>query len=66
MDFRAPARITAASIEGTFHYDEAGAVSGLTLLNVRRTINRNGHLDLVLPIPRIIHADALRAGLGRA
>jgi uncharacterized protein YuzE len=62
------ARCAARSLEieggHAIHYNEAGAVSGLTLLSVRRTINRDSHLDLVLPLPRIIHSDALRAVLG--
>lgn len=31
------------------HYDERGNVIGLTLLNVRRSLEANGHLTLTLP-----------------
>jgi len=31
------------------HYDENGAVIGLTLLNVRHTLERDGRLTLTLP-----------------
>jgi uncharacterized protein YuzE len=31
------------------HYEESGAVIGLTLLNVRRTLERDGELTLTLP-----------------
>ncbi len=41
------------------HYDESGAVIGLTLLNVRHTLERDGGLTLTLP-PEHLAADALR------
>jgi uncharacterized protein YuzE len=43
----------------TIHYDESGAVIGLTLLNVRHTLERDGGLTLTLP-PEHLAADALR------
>ncbi len=47
------------------HYDERGAVIGLTLLNVRRTLEREGQLTLTLP-PEHLAADALRPILAAA
>jgi len=44
------------------HYDEAGAVIGLTLLNVRYTLEKDGRLVLTLP-PELLEADALQAAL---
>jgi uncharacterized protein YuzE len=41
------------------HYDEAGAVIGLTLLNVRWTLEREGALTLTLPTEHL-EAEALR------
>jgi uncharacterized protein YuzE len=41
------------------HYDESGAVIGLTLLNVRHALERDGGLTLTLP-PEHLAADALR------
>jgi len=47
------------------HYDEAGAVIGLTLLNVRRTLERDGVLDVTL-LREHLAADALRPMLDAA
>ncbi len=41
------------------HYDESGAVIGITLLNVRRTLERDGTLTFTLPAEHVA-ADALR------
>jgi uncharacterized protein YuzE len=49
----------------TIHYDENGAVIGLTLLNVRRTLDRDGALILTLP-PEHLAADALKPILAAA
>jgi uncharacterized protein YuzE len=43
----------------TIHYDENDTVIGLTLLNVRHTLERNGRLTLTLP-PEHLEADTLR------
>lgn len=37
------------------HYDDAGAVIGLTLLNVQWTLKREGELTLTLPQPAPAH-----------
>jgi len=47
------------------HYDENGAVIGLTLLNVRRMLERDGTLKLTLP-PEHLAAEALRPMLDTA
>jgi uncharacterized protein YuzE len=47
------------------HYDENGAVIGLTLLNVRRTLEREGQLTLTLP-PEHLEAEALKPILAAA
>jgi uncharacterized protein YuzE len=47
------------------HYDENGAVIGLTLLNVRQTLERDGALKLTLP-PEHLAAEALRPMLDAA
>jgi uncharacterized protein YuzE len=48
------------TVEGHgIHYDESGAVIGLTLLNVRYLLERDGSLALTLP-PEQLAADALR------
>jgi uncharacterized protein YuzE len=47
------------------HYDENGAVIGLTLLNVRRTLERDGRLTLTLP-PEHLAADTLKPVLAAA
>jgi uncharacterized protein YuzE len=47
------------------HYDENGAVIGLTLLNVRHTLERNGQLTLTLPLEHV-EADALAPLLAAA
>lgn len=41
------------------HYDESGAVIGLTLLNVRHTLEQDGSLTLTLP-PEHLAADTLQ------
>jgi uncharacterized protein YuzE len=41
------------------HYDESGAVIGITLLNVRRTLERDGTLTFTLPAEHVA-ADALQ------
>lgn len=40
------------------HYDDRGAVIGLTLLNVRRALEQDGVLTLTLP-PEHLEADEL-------
>jgi uncharacterized protein YuzE len=47
------------------HYDESGAVIGLTLLNVRQILEREGRLTLTLP-PEHLSADALKPILAAA
>ena len=47
------------------HYDESGAVIGLTLLNVRHSLERDGGLTLTLP-PEHVDADALKPMLAAA
>jgi uncharacterized protein YuzE len=47
------------------HYDEKGAVIGLTLLNVRRTLDRDGTLILTWPREHLA-ADALKPILAAA
>lgn len=44
------------------HYDESGAVIGLTLLNVRHALDKDGRLTLTLP-PEQLEADALQPAL---
>lgn len=44
------------------HYDESGAVIGLTWLNVRHTLEKDGRLILTLP-PELLEADALQPAL---
>lgn len=41
------------------HYDESGAVIGITLLNVRSTLERAGRLTLTIPTEHLA-ADALQ------
>jgi len=58
-----PAARTLETPEGhAVHYDEAGAVIGLTLLNVRWTLDRDGELILTWP-PARLAADTLDAAL---
>jgi uncharacterized protein YuzE len=47
------------------HYDETGAVIGLTLLNVRRLLERDGSLTLTLPVEHLT-ADTLQPILAAA
>lgn len=47
------------------HYDENGAVIGLTLLNVRHILERDGRVTLTLP-PEHVEADALEPVLAAA
>jgi uncharacterized protein YuzE len=47
------------------HYDGSGAVIGLTLLNVRWTLEREGTLTLTLPAEHVA-ADALQPMLAAA
>jgi len=47
------------------HYDESGAVIGITLLNVRRTLERDGQLTLSFP-PEHLAADELQPILAAA
>lgn len=47
------------------HYDESGAVIGLTLLNVRHTLEMDGHLTLTLP-PEHLEANTLQPALAAA
>jgi uncharacterized protein YuzE len=44
------------------HYDESGAVIGLTLLNVRHTLEKDGRLSLTLPVEQL-EATALQPAL---
>lgn len=44
----------------TVHYDESDSIIGLTLLNVKRTIETEGYVDLMLPIVHIVDAASLR------
>ncbi|MGH2904918.1 MAG: hypothetical protein ACRDK7_15250 [Solirubrobacteraceae bacterium] len=39
------------------HYDATGAVIGLTLLNVRRTLERDGRLTVTLPAEHLAAED---------
>jgi uncharacterized protein YuzE len=47
------------------HYDEIGVVIGLTLLNVRHTLEQDGRLTLTLPSEHL-EADALKPILAAA
>jgi uncharacterized protein YuzE len=47
------------------HYDETGAVIGMTLLGVRHTLEREGVLTLTLP-PEHLAAEALQPILAAA
>ena len=42
------------------HYDESDSIIGLTLLNVRRMIETEGHVDLMLPVVHLVDAASLR------
>lgn len=42
------------------HYDESDSIIGLTLLNVRRTIEAEGYVDLMLPVVHLVDAASLR------
>lgn len=42
------------------HYDESDWIIGLTLLNVRHTIETKGHVDLILPVVHLVDATSLR------
>jgi uncharacterized protein YuzE len=42
------------------HYDESDSIIGLTLLNVRRTIEAEGYVDLMLPVVHLADAASLR------
>jgi uncharacterized protein YuzE len=44
----------------TVHYDESDSIIGLTLLNVRHTIETEGYVDLMLPVVRLVDAASLR------
>lgn len=44
------------------HYDESGAVIGLTLLNVQHTLEKDGRLSLTLPVEQL-EATALQSAL---
>jgi uncharacterized protein YuzE len=41
------------------HYDESDSIVGLTLLNIRRTIETEGYVDLMLPVVHIVDAASL-------
>ena len=56
---RPPARGLETPDGHAIHYDEDGAIIGLTLLNVRQTLERDGELTLTLP-PEHLAADVLR------
>ncbi len=47
------------------HYDESSAVIGLTLPNVRHTLQREGQLTLTVP-PEYVQASALQSVLTAA
>ena len=49
----------------SIHYDESGAVIGITLLNVRNTLEREGQLTLSLPTEHLA-ADELQPILAAA
>ncbi len=55
---RAAARSLETADGHAIHYDESDAVIGITLLNVRRTLEREGRLTLTLPAEHLT-ADAL-------
>ncbi len=42
------------------HYDESDSIIGLTLLNIRRTIETEGYVDLMLPVVHVVDAASLR------
>jgi uncharacterized protein YuzE len=44
----------------TVHYDESDSIIGLTLLNIRRTIETEGYVDLMLPVVHLVDAASLR------
>ncbi|MFZ1926900.1 MAG: DUF2283 domain-containing protein [Solirubrobacteraceae bacterium] len=44
----------------TVHYDESDSIIGLTLLNVRHTIETKGYVDLMLPVVYLVDAASLR------
>lgn len=62
-------RSSASSLETpdghAIHYDGTGAVIGITLLNVRRALERDGGLTLTLP-PEHLEAEALERLLAAA
>lgn len=61
-----PAARTFETPDGhAIHYDEAGVVIGITLLNVRHTLDRKGGLTLTLP-PEHLEAEALNPILAAA
>lgn len=62
---RAAARGVETEEGHEIHYDENGAVIGLTLLNVRRTLERDGVLDVTLPSEHLA-AESLRPMLDAA
>ncbi len=49
----------------TVHYDESDSIIGLTLLNIRRTIETEGYVDLMLPVVHIVDAASLREALAK-
>jgi uncharacterized protein YuzE len=63
-----PPRPAARSLEveegHTVHYDESDAVIGLTLLNIKHTLDMRGYVKLTVPIVHLVDADQLRAVLG--
>ncbi len=44
----------------TVHYDESDSIIGLTLLNVRRTLEADGYMDLTFPVVHLVDAASLR------
>ncbi|MGA9285051.1 MAG: DUF2283 domain-containing protein [Solirubrobacteraceae bacterium] len=44
----------------TVHYDESDSIIALTLLNVRRTIETEGYMDLTFPVVHLVDAASLR------
>jgi uncharacterized protein YuzE len=42
------------------HYDESDSIIGLTLLNIRRTIDAKGYVDLIFPVVHLVDAASLR------
>jgi uncharacterized protein YuzE len=48
----------------TVHYDESDAVIGLTLLNIKHTLDTRGYVKLTVPVVHLVDAHELREVLG--